>query len=369
MTVRTVVMTLAGVALVGWLFLAHDPGAIWQALRGTGWMLAIPIALHVPQTSASAIGWTALIDEVPVPGFGFAYGLRWIKEAVNALLPSAQIGGDLVRARLFTRAGGDPRIGLGATMIDIGTELAAQIVFTLGAVLLVVAGPHGGRLLAIALGGAAGLATVVILLVVARRFGVVRVLERLLVRAGRSGRWRSFGRLEGLETVISRIVHQPRRLWLSSGWHLLSWSAGAIETYAALAILGLGPSLREATTIEAMAQCLGAADILVPAALGVREGYYLLIGALIGTAPHDMLALSLVRRAREIVLGIPALLAWQRLERRRASGDPGAAAPADDHRGGDREPGLRRGTGPVGHRVTASRARQVGAFIAPVTGQ
>lgn len=327
MTVRTIVVTLAGIALVGWLLLAHDPGAIWQSLRGTGWMLAIPIALHVPQTLASAAGWTALIDEAPAPGLGFAYGLRWIKEAVNALLPSAQIGGDLVRARLFTRAGGDPRIGLAATIVDIGTELAAQIVFTLGAVLLVVAGPHGRKLLTVALGGAAGLALIVILLVVARRLGMVRVLERLLVRTGRSGRWRSLGRLEGLDAVTSRIVHQPRRLWLSSGWHLLSWSAGVLETYAALAILGLVPSLREAAAIEAMAQCLGAADILVPAALGVREGYYLLLGSLVGIAPHDALALSFVRRGREIALGVPALLVWQRLERRPAALEPETAAP------------------------------------------
>ncbi len=54
-----------------------------------------------------------------------------------------------------------------------------------------------------------------------------------------------------------------------------------------------------------------------PAALGVQEGAYALLAPLIGLGVADALALSLVKRARDIVIGAPALLLWQRLEAKR----------------------------------------------------
>jgi hypothetical protein len=51
-----------------------------------------------------------------------------------------------------------------------------------------------------------------------------------------------------------------------------------------------------------------------PNALGVQEGAYALLAPLVGLAPADALALSLIKRARDLVIGAPALLVWQRLE-------------------------------------------------------
>jgi hypothetical protein len=55
----------------------------------------------------------------------------------------------------------------------------------------------------------------------------------------------------------------------------------------------------------------------VPGAIGVQEGGYVVLGPLFGIAPETMLALSLLKRARDLALGVPALLLWQGLEARR----------------------------------------------------
>ena len=58
-------------------------------------------------------------------------------------------------------------------------------------------------------------------------------------------------------------------------------------------------------------------SFLVPAGLGLQEGAYVALGALIGLPADMMLALSLASRLREILPSLPGLLLWQHVERRR----------------------------------------------------
>jgi hypothetical protein len=57
----------------------------------------------------------------------------------------------------------------------------------------------------------------------------------------------------------------------------------------------------------------------------VQEAVVLLLGQLLGASPQVSLSLALVKRAREILFGVPALLSWQWLEWRhwRRDGKPG----------------------------------------------
>jgi hypothetical protein len=48
----------------------------------------------------------------------------------------------------------------------------------------------------------------------------------------------------------------------------------------------------------------------------VQEGAYILIGAGFGVTPEMALALSLLKRGRDLVIGVPALGAWQLAESR-----------------------------------------------------
>jgi hypothetical protein len=75
---------------------------------------------------------------------------------------------------------------------------------------------------------------------------------------------------------------------------------------------------------------------VVPNAVGVQEGAYILLGATFGLTPEMALALSLLKRARDIAIGLPTLAVWQALEsgrlwRRRgvATGNRVPAAPQD----------------------------------------
>jgi hypothetical protein len=91
--------------------------------------------------------------------------------------------------------------------------------------------------------------------------------------------------------------------------------------------------LREVLILESLAFALRSAAFAVPAAVGVQEGGYVALGALFGLGPEIGLALSLLKRAREVLLAVPALLGWKLIEfrdwRRRSLALAGSPQSAD----------------------------------------
>ena len=151
----------------------------------------------------------------------------------------------------------------------------------------------------------------------AQRLGLVERLSGSLAKLGERARW---GTLEGLQAfgpALQRIYADPRALAVSSATHLVSWLLGVLETGAGLWALGLHPSWREALVVESLGQVVRALGFAIPGALGVQEGGYVLSCSLFGVAPPQALALSLIRRVREIALGAPGLMLWQWSEVRR----------------------------------------------------
>ena len=66
--------------------------------------------------------------------------------------------------------------------------------------------------------------------------------------------------------------------------------------------------------LESLIQAVRSAAFFMPGALGVQEGGLILLGAVVGLGPEVALALSLIKRIRELAVGLPALLAWQMIE-------------------------------------------------------
>jgi hypothetical protein len=95
---------------------------------------------------------------------------------------------------------------------------------------------------------------------------------------------------------------------------------GGIEVMAALQMVGVDASLRESLIVESLGQAFRSFGFAVPGALGVQEGGFVLICGLLGIGPQSAIALSLLKRIREVVLGVPALLTWQWIEGQRLLG-------------------------------------------------
>jgi uncharacterized membrane protein YbhN (UPF0104 family) len=83
-------------------------------------------------------------------------------------------------------------------------------------------------------------------------------------------------------------------------------------------LIGGHISIFSAIAIEALLAALRSATVFVPASIGVQEAGYAALMPLFGLGPEIGLAVSLLRRARDVAVGVPVLLAWQAMESRRA---------------------------------------------------
>jgi len=107
------------------------------------------------------------------------------------------------------------------------------------------------------------------------------------------------------------------------------WFIGALEIWIALAYMGYSVGYPEALAIESLGHAVRAAGFLIPAGLGVQEGGFAAICAVLGIPAPAAIALSLVKRVPEIALGIPGLIAWRVVEGREKRGAAWPAAGAE----------------------------------------
>ncbi len=81
--------------------------------------------------------------------------------------------------------------------------------------------------------------------------------------------------------------------------------------------LGHPITFAEALILEGLVVAVRGAAFMMPGALGVQEAGMVLFAAVLGLGPELGLAVSLVKRVRELALGVPGLLAWQWAEGKR----------------------------------------------------
>jgi uncharacterized membrane protein YbhN (UPF0104 family) len=99
--------------------------------------------------------------------------------------------------------------------------------------------------------------------------------------------------------------------------HLIGWISTGVAGWIAYRALGAQITFDDALAIEALLSAAAALAFLVPVNAGVQEAGYAGLGAIFGVPPEVSLGVSLIRRARDIVVGVPILLLWQFLEMRR----------------------------------------------------
>ena len=299
-------LLVLGVALVALLVVANGAPAIFRELAQTRFRALAVAAAHLPSVICATLGWRVLLKREQRPGFSALFRLRLIKESVNALLPVAQVGGDIVRARLAASDRLPLARAVASCLVDIGIGIAALAFFAVLGLVAATATTHDAQLTRLGLRGviAAGLVTAI--LIVAERTGLLRLADRATARARGA-----FGELVDLGEEVRSLTGDVPRMVRSGFWHLASWGCGVFETSVAMWAVGLTPTLETAFVLESMAQTIKAVGFAVPGALGVQEGGYLVLCAALGIPSHLALSLSLLRRFREIVLGVPGLIIWR----------------------------------------------------------
>jgi putative membrane protein len=297
-----------GMALVGYFGFA----AVGRALLAIGWFgFLVTVVYHVGLIALLGVCWYLLAPQ-GAPAKPFLWG-RLIRDSGSEVLPVSQLGGLVVGVRAAMLLGLSAAVTIASMIVDATLELCGQLAYAaVGLAVLMWRQPEEHSAGWIAVGLLIALfVTVIFVLLQWHGVGFAeRTARRLL---GQS----NIGVIAGVQPIqgeIRAIYRRARSLRLAFLLHFAIWLASGVEAWIALSFMGVAIDLWSVLAIESLLYAIRSAAFAVPGALGVQEGSLVMLGALFGLPPETALALSLLKRGRDMVIGVPALLAWQLME-------------------------------------------------------
>ena len=130
-----------GIAVFIGLILWSGYREVGSALISVGWGLLLVVFTRIATVSVAGAGWWTLFPAPAPVGLRPAVFIRFIREAVNSLLPFTQVAGDIVGARLLTFWAVPGPLAAASIIIDVLVQAATLFLFTaLGLAMLIALG-------------------------------------------------------------------------------------------------------------------------------------------------------------------------------------------------------------------------------------
>jgi putative membrane protein len=299
-----------GILLFAGVLVSQGLPAIMATLARAGWGLLLVALFHLLPLLLDAAAICVLFEQ------GLSRGTlrdsvlaRWVGESANSLMPAGQIGGPVLMARHLANHGMPMADAVAAITVSTTLQTFAQIAFALiGVVLLGTLAGGSLDLRTTALIASAFLAVQVGGFYLVQRRGLFSKLMRAARRISGNRDWSHWvNRAQAIDLAVQGTYRRNGPVTSSFLLSLVGWLVGTGEVYLITLMLGTPVSWRDALLLESLGQAIRGAGFAIPGALGVQEGGYLLLAPLAGLAPDAALALSLAKRARELLLALPGL--------------------------------------------------------------
>ncbi len=306
-------------ALLGLIGLAVATGVIvWSgidqvllALAQAGWGIPLVAAFHFIPIAVSSTGWRVLVRAKKKPSLPMFFYFMWVRAAVNNLMPVARIGGEVASIRLMTARGMRKNVAIAITIAELTLSIAAIFLFIALGVLLFALRVNDQNFVRQLVWGLVVSMPVFIALVAVQKIGFFGLLSRLFRVAFRD-KWKTLaGSAARLDRAVAIIYRRKGRAFECALWQFAAWALGSVEIWLALYFLGHPLPLIEAAMLEALIQGAVVVGFAIPAALGVQEAGFLVFGGMLGLPQEVAAALAIIRRCRDIICYVPALIAWQ----------------------------------------------------------
>jgi putative membrane protein len=330
MKLRIVIIAALGLALALYLVMYVGLGAVLSAAVTVGWSGFAILCLYASGGFLLlGAAWYVLLPDSSPTGLWVFVWARMVRDAAAEVLPFSQLGGIVLGARAAILQGVSTPLASASMIVDVTTEMLAQIAYiALGVVLLSARAPRTSFAVSLTTLFVIGLAVAAVaggLFLALQRYGhrmTGKLIARLLPGAVASS--------AAVAAKLDAIYRAPARVGLSAALHFAGWIASAIGAWIAFRLIGARVELASVLAIESLVYATRSAAVFIPNALGVQEAAYAVLAPLIGVGAEFGLAVSLLKRARDIAVGVPILLIWQAVEGRRAlAARPGAISDSE----------------------------------------
>jgi putative membrane protein len=314
MRIAAVLFWLAGAGLLALLIATNDVRALEHSLEQLHWRFVLVCAYHLAPLWFDVLGWRRVF--LRPPRFSSLLRMRWIGEAANGLLPVPHLG-ELLRVKQPYDEGADLSDAASSVTADVTAGLATQVMFV-GVGLALFGLNRGADTLV------RSLATIAVLgwfgagFYWAQRTHLFsRAVDFAARHIGGPARQLEAAAVRRIEDTLSVVYERRRAFAWAIIWRLLSWVAGAGEIWLVPRLIGMPIGIDDAIVLESLSQGARAVAFIIPGGLGVQDGTLMVLSAQLGLGPELGLVISLVKRLRELALGIPALAFLYGTEMRR----------------------------------------------------
>jgi glycosyltransferase 2 family protein len=311
-------LALAGVAVITGLVIYFGAGDVLRVLtsvRPAGFGAYVLAQLGI--TLGLGLCWRMLLRSHHGGSFWLCVWGRLVRDATGEFLPFSQVGGFVLGARVINLGGVNVSDAVASTLGDVTTEFLAQLTFIgIGLTVFARKVPGSELVLPVAIGLCVALAAGVGLILAQRGTGT-RLFRALALKiAGTVGQGAATN-IDRLQEALDIMYAERGRLALCALFHLVCWFGTTTASYIGFHALGVPVSWLDAMCIEAILHAIMALAFFIPGRAGVQEAAYTVLGGIFGIPPELALSLSLLRRARDFVIAVPVLIAWQGLEARK----------------------------------------------------
>lgn len=310
---------LVGLAVLVVLFVRADLGAMLHGWHRAGRQLLWLIPWRAGFFLLYAIGWRALLrpcDPTARAGFGYIFWVTTVRDAIDRLLPVASVGGSVAAVRLMRWRKLPATPVVVSVIVEILLTLIAVYLFTgIGLLLLLHLSAPDREFHRVLLAFELTLPVPVIMMLLLRYGSVFRRLHGLL-RPLVGQRLLAEG-AASLDEALRAALRRGWTLSYAGGLQFVALLSGSFEVWFILRLFGHPVSIAAAVAMESLVQAVRYLAFIVPAGIGIQEAAFVLFGHVLGVGPDLALALSMIKRLREVVCGVPSLVSWQWLEGRR----------------------------------------------------
>ncbi len=305
-----------GLTLLLVLALRTDLPELLNSLELGAWPLLWLVPYRALYFLLYAIGWWTLLepyDGERRAGLAYTFWVTSVREAIDRLLPVASVGGGVAGVRLM-RWRGLAGVSVSATVIvEIVLTVIVSYAFTaVGLILLLERGSGGVQFRQVFLAFLVSLPAPVLTVLLLRYGSIFQKLQRFL------GPLVGAGALTEGASALDQELHATLRRWRSLATagilQFLALMLGSFEVWFALRLFAHPVGIGTALILESMTQAMRHLAFMVPAGLGVQEATLVVFGSALGISSELALAVSMAKRLREVLCGLPALLSWQWME-------------------------------------------------------
>ncbi len=278
--------------------------------------LYLLIFAHLPSLIFDSLAWKVLMTKKKLK-FYWCVIITWISQTAGKFLPTGNITGEFVRIYLSVQKGMNSANSSSIVVADLVIATFSLLLISIFSLSILLGFNEDQTtfednykyiLFSV---GLMILASFLFCFLIRKRCikSILKITKKNLKKK-ESKYKKIYINLLKLDFEMYKLSLNIRVLLHSLFFRLVGWLGGAFEVYIFLKIIDIEISLVGIVLIESFTSIMRAFAFFIPAAIGVQEIAFVIMGSFVGLSNPVSLSIAIGRRIREILIGVPAILSW-----------------------------------------------------------